>query len=61
MSAKCKELLEKIERSHELCLQRCNAAPIEEVEECLIDCMKVVEPLHQEYLHRGCDESYLPL
>jgi len=58
MSA-CRELLEKIERTYDLCLQRCGAS--RQVIECLVDCMKVAKPLRDEYLHSGCDESYLPL
>jgi len=61
MSAACRELHEKIEKSYALCLQRCNVARIERAEECMIDCMKVVEHLRKEYIFGGCDESYLPL
>jgi len=60
-SAKCRELLEKIEKSYALCLRRCTTTPIDRVEECLIDCMKSVEHLRKEYIFSGCDESYLPL
>jgi len=59
---KCRELLEKIERTYALCLQRClPTRQIERVEDCLVDCMKVAQPLRERYIYSGCDESYLPL
>ena len=62
MIGKCKELLEKIERTYALCLRRClPTQQVEKVEDCLVDCMKVVEPVRLEYLFNGCDERYLPL
>jgi len=59
---KCRELLEKIERTYALCLQRClPTQDVARIEDCLVDCMKVAQPLRNEYLFSGCDERYLPL